>query len=332
MRGLCVDLGTGNTWVCSLPGGATVCEPSVVTVDTEDGIIIDAGSISKEAIGKTPESLMAIKPLSGGVIADYSAAEGMVKMLVKKALNRTVLTGVTALVTTPSNATQMERRAAAETVKNLGVSTAYTIPGSMAAALGAGVNVLTPTGNMVVDIGAGTADSAVIALGTIATGNCIKDAGDSMDAAIVSYVKRKYNVIIGENTAEKMKIELGCALPKAKNELKKYKGRDISTGLPREIALYSEEIRLVVADIIKKIIDSVIITLEKTPPELLSDVMEAGIILTGGCSNLYGIEELFTQKTGFKTKVAESPSGCTIRGAQKVISDKKLKKLLKITD
>lgn len=329
MRGICIDLGTGNTSVCALPGGDVFCEPSVVTVNTEEGIIIDAGSMSKEAIGKTPEHLCAIKPLSGGVIADYSAAEGMVKMLVKKACKRTVLTGVNALVTTPSDATQMERRAAAETVKNLGVSAAYTIAGSMAAALGAGVNVLTPTGSMVVDIGAGTADSAVIALGTIATGNCIKQAGDSMDAAIVSYVKRKYNVIIGENTAEKMKIELGCAIPKAKNELKKYKGRDSQTGLPKEIALYSEEIRVVIADIIKNIIESVVITLEKTPPELLSDVMESGIILTGGCSNIYGIDELFTKRTGFKARVAENPSGCTLRGAQKVMGDKKLKKLIK---
>lgn len=328
MRGICIDLGTGNTSVCALPGGDVFSEPSVVTVDTENSIIIDAGSVSKEAIGKTPENLLAIKPLSGGVIADYSAAEGMVKMLVKKACKRTVFTGASALVTTPSNATQMERRAAAETVKNLGVSTAYTIAGSMAAALGAGVNVLTPTGSMVVDIGAGTADSAVIALGTIATGNCIKDAGDSMDAAIVSYVKRKYNVIIGENTAERMKIELGCAVPKEKNELKKYKGRDISTGLPKEIALYSEEIRVVIADILKNIIESVVLTLEKTPPELLSDVMESGIILTGGCSNIYGIEELFIKKTGFKTKIAENPSGCTLRGAQKAFGDKKLKKLL----
>lgn len=329
MRGLCIDLGTGNTSICSLPTADVFCEPSVVTVNMEDGIIIDAGSVSKEALGKTPENLLAIRPLLNGVIADYSAAEGMVKMLVKKACRKTVFTGVNALVTTPSGATQMERRAAAETVKNLGVSTVYTIAGSMAAALGAGVNVLTPTGSMVVDIGAGTSDSAVIALGTIATGNCIKDAGDSMDAAIVSYVKRKYNVIIGENTAEKMKIELGCAVPKPKNELKKYKGRDISTGLPKEIALYSEEIRVVIADIIKDIIDSVIITLEKTPPELLSDVMESGIILTGGCSNIYGIDELFAKRTGFKTKVAENPSGCTLRGAQKVFSDKKLRKLLK---
>ena len=329
MRGLCIDLGTGNTSICALPGGDVFSEPSVVTINLEENIITDAGSMSKEALGKTPENFLAIKPLSGGVIADYSAAEGMVKMLVKKACKRTVLTGVNALITVPSSATQMERRAAAETAKNLGVSSADTIEGSMAAALGAGVNVLTPTGSMVVDIGAGTADSAVIALGTIATGNCIKDAGDSMDTAIVSYVKRKYNIIIGENTAERMKIELGCALPKEKNELKKYKGRDISTGLPKEFAVYSEEMREVMADIIKKIIDSVIITLEKTPPELLSDVMESGIILTGGLSNIYGIEELFTKRTGFKTKVADNPSGCSLRGIHKILSDKKLRKLLK---
>ncbi|MBR5535099.1 MAG: rod shape-determining protein [Clostridia bacterium] len=329
MRGICVDLGTGNTSVSLGSGGKAFCEPSVVTVDIEDNIIIDAGSISKEAIGKTPENLLAIKPLSGGVIADYSAAEGMVKMLVKKAYGKTVFTGVNALVTVPSGATQMEKRAAAETVKNLGVSSVYTIEGSMAAALGAGVNVLTPTGSMVVDLGAGTADSGVIALGTIAAGNCIKDAGDSMDGAIAAYVKRKYNLMIGENTAERIKMELGCAIAKEKNELKKYKGRDISTGLPREIAIYSEEIRLIMADIIKKIIDSVVITLEKTPSELLSDVMESGIILTGGLANIYGIAELFTKKTGFKTTVAENPEGCTLRGAEKVFADKKLRKLLK---
>lgn len=329
MRGICIDLGTGNTSISALVKDSVFCEPSVVTVDVDDNIIIDAGDVSKEAVGKTPENLMAIKPLSGGVIADYSAAEGMVKMLAKKACKRAVFTGVNGLVTVPSSATQMERRAAAETLKNLGISTVYTIEGSMAAAIGAGVNVLTPTGSMVVDIGAGTTDSGVIALGTIATGNCIKDAGDSMDAAIVAYVKRKYNVMIGENTAERMKIEIGCAIPKSKNELKKYKGRDISTGLPREIAVYSEEIREVMSDVIKKIIDSVIITLEKTPPELLSDVMVSGIILTGGCSNIYGIDELFTKKTGFKTKVAENPSGCTLRGAERVFSDKKLRKLLK---
>ncbi len=329
MRGICIDLGTGNTYISALIKGNVFVEPSVVTVDTDDNIIIDAGAVSKEAVGKTPENLMTVKPLSGGVIADYSAAEGMVKMLMKKALNRSVFTGVNALVTTPSDATQMEKRAAAETVKNLGVSTVSTIECSMAAAIGAGVNVLTPTGNMVVDIGAGVADIAVIALGTIATGTCVKHSGDAMDAAIIAYIKRKYNVMIGENTAEKMKIELGCAIAKEKNELKKYKGRDIATGLPKEFAVYSEEIRVVIGDILKRIIDAVVITLEKTPPELLSDVIGAGIILTGGCAHLYGIEELFTKKTGFKTIVAENPELCTLRGAEKVFLDKKLKKLLK---
>ncbi|MBQ8003198.1 MAG: rod shape-determining protein [Clostridia bacterium] len=329
MRGICIDLGSGNTSISALVKGNVFTQPSVVTIDTDDNIITDAGSISKEAIGKTPEHLMTVKPLNGGVIADYSAAEGMVKLLVKKAFNRSVFTGVNALVTTPSDATQMEKRAAAETVKNLGVSTVNTIECSMAAAIGAGVNVMTPTGSMVVDIGAGVADASVIALGTIATGSCVKVAGDAMDAAIVAYVKRKYSILIGENTAERMKIELGCAVPKEKNELKKYKGRDIASGLPKEFAVYSEEIRVVISDILKKIIDSVVITLEKTPPELLSDVIESGIILTGGCSQIYGIEELFTKKTGFKTTVAQDPAMCTLRGAEKVFLDKKLRKLVK---
>ncbi len=329
MRGICIDLGTGNTSISTLSKENVFTQPSVVTVDIDENIIIDAGEVSKEALGKTPGNLMCIKPIIGGVIADYSAAEGMVKMLTKKACKRSVFTGVSGIVTVPSSATQMERRAAAETLKNLGITTVNTVECSMAAAVGAGVNVLTPTGNMVVDIGAGTVDAGVIALGTIATGNCIKDAGDAMDSAIMAYVKRKYNIIIGENTAERIKIELGAAVPKPKNELKKYKGRSIATGLPAEFSVYSEEIRGVIGDILKKIIEAVVITLEKTPSELLSNVMDSGIILTGGCANIYGIEELFTAKTGFKTTVAKNPDMCTLRGTEKLFSDKKLKKLLK---
>lgn len=329
MRGICIVPGTSNVYISSFSKDGLFTEPSVVTVDSEDNIIVDAGVISKEAIGKTPENIITIRPISGGVIADYSAAEGMVKMLVKKACKRAVFTGLNAIVTVPSNATQMERRATVEAVKNLGVSTVYVIENSMAAAIGAGINVLTPRGNMVVDIGGGNADVAVIALGKIATGACIKDAGDSMDAAILAYVKRKYNVIIGENTAERIKIELGAAMPKVKNEIKKYKGRDVLSGLPREISLDSEEIRRVMSDVLNKIVDAVTVALEKTPPELLSDVMDSGITITGGCAEIYGIDALFTKKTGFKTKIAGNPSGCTLRGAEKVFSDKKLKSLRK---
>ncbi len=329
MRGICIDLGTENTSLSSMVKDGVFTYPSFVTVDIDDSIIIDAGETSKAAMGRTPENLMVIKPISGGVIRDYSASEGMVKMLAKQAFKRAVFTGVNALVTVPSNATQMERRASSECVKNLGMSSVFTIECSIAAAIGAGVNVLNPKGSMVVDIGAGVVDAGVIALGTIATGMCLKDAGDSMDAAIMAYVKRKYNVLIGENTAEKIKMEIGCAIPKDKNELKKYKGRDNLSGLPKEFSVYSEEIRGVMSDILNKIISSVVNTLEKTPSELLSDVMENGIILTGGCANIYGIARLFTEKTGFLTKVAENPSGCTLRGAEKIFSDKKLKKLIK---
>ncbi len=329
MRGLCIDLGTSNTTVSSVGKAQVFTQPSFVTINTEDNIIIDAGQNSKDALGKTPENVIVVKPLAGGVIADYSAAEGMLKLLAKKAFNRVVFTGVSAVVTVPSNATQMEKRAVSEAVKNLGVSSVKVLPCSMAAAIGAGINVLTPTGSMVVDIGGGTTDAAVIALGIIATGVCIKDAGDSMDAAISAYVKRRYNVIIGDNTAERIKNELGCAIPRPKTLLGKYKGRDISTGLPTEFTVTSEEIRSVIKSILTKIVDSVTIALEKTPPELLSDVMEAGITITGGCANIYGLAEFFTKKTGFKTKVVENPSYSTLRGAEKALSDKKLKPLWK---
>ena len=327
MRGLCIDMGTGMTNISSLGKDDVFAHASMVTIDSEDNIIIDAGNESKEALGKTPWNLSVIKPLSGGVIADYSAAEGMIKLLVKKAFKRAVFTGVNALVSVPSNTTQMERRAASESVKNLGVSNVWVVEGPIASAIGAGVNVLTPRGNMVVDLGSGTADVAVIALGNIATGVCVKEAGDSLDAAILNYIKRRYNIIIGENTAERIKIELGAAVPKKKNELKKYMGRDIFSGLPKEFMVNSEEIREVSMDVLNKIADAVTIALEKTPPELLSDVMESGILITGGLANLYGIADFITMKTGFKAKSANNPSGCILRGMEMIFSDKTLKHL-----
>lgn len=328
MRGICIDLGTSNTSLSAVGKAKVMSEPSVVTVDAEDNIVLDAGAQAKAAIGRTPENINAIKPLSGGVIVDYSACEGMLKLLVKKAFNRTVFTGIAAIVSVPSNATQMERRAVSEAVKNLGVSQVRVIPAVMASAIGAGINVLTPTGSMVVDIGGGTTDAAVTALGKIATGVCIKKAGDSMDSAILAYVKRRYNIMIGENTAEKIKIELGCAVKKDKNALKKYKGRDILSGLPREFTLTSEEVRKVIESILTDITDSVTAALEKTPSELLSNVMEAGITITGGCANIEGIDKFFTMKTGFKTRVAGNIDYCTLRGEEKVMTDKKLKHLL----
>lgn len=327
MRGICIDLGTSNTLVSS-PGRIEVFrEPSVVTVDTENNIILEAGESSKEAIGKTPENIITIKPISRGVITDYSAAEGMLKLVLKKAFNRTVFTGIGAVVSVPSNATQMEIRAVMEAVKNLGVSHVQVMPTTMAAAIGAGINVLTPTGNMVVDIGGGTTDVAVIALGHIATGVCVDKAGESIDSAIVAYIKRRYNVIIGENTAEKIKIQLGSAIPKKKNELGKYKGKDVLNGLPKEITVSSEEIRGVVTEVLDVISDSVVMALEKTPPELLSNVMDSGITLTGGCSEIYGIDQYFIKKTGFKTTIAGNGANCTLRGLEKAMADKKLKSL-----
>ncbi|MGM9551576.1 MAG: rod shape-determining protein [Clostridia bacterium] len=327
MRGICIDLGTSNS-VLSLMGKNDVfSQPSYVTIDTEESMIIDAGVSSKEAYGKTPENILSKKPLSGGVIADYSAAEGMVKLLVKKAFKRAVFTGINAIVSVPASATQMERRAATEVAKNLGVSNVKLIEGVMAAAIGAGINVLTPTGSMIVDIGGGTTDSAVIALGNIATGVSIKTGGEDMDSAIMAHVKRKYNILIGENTAEKIKIDLACALPKDKNSVGKYKGRDIASGLPKEFTVSCEEVREAIGDELNAIVESVILALEKTPAELLSDVMETGITITGGCANIYKIDELLTKKTGFRTKVAQNPSGCTLRGEIKIMSDKKLRNL-----
>ncbi len=326
-RGICIDLGTANTAISSVGRKTVFSEPSVVTIDTVNNIIIDAGTQSKEALGKTPENLITVKPLKGGVIADYSAAEGLIKLLAKKAFNRTVFTGYSAIVTVPSNAVQMERLAAAEAVKSLGVNSVYVVEGAMAAAIGAGMNVSTATGSMVVDIGGGTTDAAVIALGTIATGISIKKGGEDMDSAVAAYVKRNFNVMIGDNTAEKIKIDLGCAVPREKELTGKYVGRDIFSGLPRRFKISSEEVREAIGDILENIIESVTLALEKAPPELLSDVMESGISLTGGCANIYGMAKLIEKRTSFKTTAAKNPSGCALRGEEKVLSDKRFRRL-----
>ncbi len=327
MRGLCIDMGTGVTNISALNKNESFEYASMVTIDIEDNIITDAGNESKEALGKTPSNLTVIKPLAGGVIADYSAAEGMVKLLMKKAFKRNVFTSVNAIVSIPSNTTQMERRAARESVKSLGVSNVWTVEGLVAAAIGAGINVLTPRGRMIVDIGSGTADVGVVALGNIASGVCIKEAGDNVDAAILNYIKRRYNILIGENTAERIKKELGRALVGNENRVKKYKGRDVFSGLPKEFAVSEEEIVKVITEVLDKIAEGVTVALEKTPPELLSDVMESGITVTGGMAELDAIAEFLTLKTGFKASVAENPSGCILRGMEKIFTDRKLKHL-----
>lgn len=330
MRGICIDLGTSNTAVSSPGRGIVLNEPSVVTLDAENSIITDAGLTSKAACGKTPENVTTIKPLQCGVIADYSAAEGMVKLFMRRAFKKAVFSSMSAIVSVPSNATQMERRAAAETLRALGINTVYVIEGAMASAVGAGINVTTPSGCMVVDIGGGTTDAAVIALGKIATGVSIKKGGDDMDSAVSAYVKRRMNILIGDNTAERIKKELGCAVPREETLTGKYKGRDIFSGLPREFTITSEEVREAITDVLHDILETVTVALEKTPSELLSDVMENGITLTGGCSQIYGLGEMISSRSSFKCTVAGNPSGCTLRGEEKVLSDKRLRLLRQV--
>ena len=328
MRGICIDLGTSNT-VISAPGkGIVLNEPSFVTADIENNIIIDAGLSSKAASGKTPENKIVIKPLSGGVVADYSAAEGMVKLLMKKAFRRAVFTGVDAIVTVPSSATQMERRAVSSTIKNLGVSRVHVLESVMASAVGAGINVFGTNGSMLLDIGGGTTDAAILAMGNIATSISIRKGGDDMDQAISAYVKRNMNVLIGDNTAEKIKTDLGCAVPRDVAESGKYKGRDVFSGLPREFEITSEDVREAIGDILREITETVTLALEKAPSELLSDVMENGITLTGGCANIYGIADMISKRTSFKVTLSPNASICAVRGEEKILSDRRLRKLL----
>lgn len=317
-RDIGIDLGTANTLVFVKNKGIVMREPSVVAVDVGTDTVLAVGTQAKEMIGKTPGSIVAVRPLRDGVIANFDITAAMLKYFVR----RTVKQGLFSkrprvVVCVPSGVTEVERRAVEDAVRQAGAREVELIQEPMAAAIGAGLPVSEPNGNMVVDIGGGTSEVAVISLGDIVTSRSVRVAGNKFDEAIIAYVKKKYNLLIGERTAENVKIQIGSAAPYENEGSMEIKGRNLIDGLPKNIEITAEEVREALNDSLQMIIDAIKATLESTPPELAGDIVGNGIMLTGGGALLRGMDQLVLDKTGMSVKIAENPLDCVVDGTGK---------------
>lgn len=322
-RDLGIDLGTANTLVYVKGRGIAVREPSVVALRTDTKKIEAVGSDAKKMIGRTPGNIVAIRPMKDGVIADFETTATMIKYFIRRAQKERSLfpRHPNVMVCVPSGITAVEKRAVEDATKQAGAREAYTIEEPFAAAIGADLPVWEPTGSMVVDIGGGTTEVAVISLGGIVTSRSIRIAGDEMDEAIIQYIKRLYNLMIGERTAEQLKMEIGSATPLDRVESIEIRGRDLVTGLPKTLAITSDEVSEALADTVNAIIDSVKVTLEKCPPELSADIMDRGIVLTGGGALLRNLDKLLARETGMPVLVAENPLDCVAIGTGRALDN-----------
>jgi len=316
-----IDLGTANTLVHVKSKGIVIREPSVVAINNHTGEVLAVGLEAKSMIGRTPGNITAIRPMKDGVIADFQVTQGMLKYFIRKAIGNSMFVRPRVVVCVPSGVTEVEKRAVVDATLHAGAKEAYLIEEPMAAAIGAGLPVDEPAGSMVVDIGGGTSEVAVISLGGIVVSRSLRTAGDELDDAIVLYVKKEYNLMIGERTAEDIKIKAGSAYPLEEEVRYRISGRDLVTGLPREIEIKSEEIREALAEPVNSIVDAIKYTLEKTPPELAADIMEQGIMLTGGGALLKGLDQLIHKETGIPVKVAEYPLDCVALGTGRVLEE-----------
>ena len=316
-----IDLGTANTLIYMKGKGIIIREPSVVAVNTRDESASYVGHEAKEIIGKTPGSIIAVRPLKNGVIADFDITTTMLAQFIKKALKGTLFSKARVTICIPSGVTPVERRAVKDAAELAGAKKVYIIEEPMAAAIGAGLPVTEPVGNMIVDIGGGTSEVAVISMGGIVTARSIRIAGDELDNAIVGYIRRKYNMLIGERTAEEIKLRIGSAYPGDAVEKMEIKGRNLLNGLPENITVNSDEIRDALVEPISKIIEAIKLTLEKTPPELAADIIEQGITLCGGGALLKGLDTLINSETGMPVYIAEYPIDCIVEGTGRVIEN-----------
>lgn len=317
-RDMGIDLGTANTLVYVKGKGVVVREPSVVALHTDTGVIEAVGTPAKNMIGRTPGNIVAVRPMKDGVIADFDITATMMKYFINEAQKqRSVFSRKpNVMVCVPSGITAVEKRAVEDATKQAGAREAYTIEEPFAAAVGADLPVWEPTGSMVVDIGGGTTEVAIISLGGIVTSQSMRIAGDDMDDAIIQYVKKTYNLMIGERTAETLKIEIGSAGHDEEQELAKMdiRGRDLLTGLPKTIEVTGEEVASALSDEVSHIVESVKVTLEKTPPELAADIMDRGIVLTGGGALLHHLDKVLSEETKMPVIVAENPLDCVAIG------------------
>jgi rod shape-determining protein MreB len=329
-RDMAVDLGTANTLVYVRGRGIILNEPSVVAVNVKDGRPLAVGSEAKRMIGRTPSHIQAIRPLKDGVIADFEICEKMLRYFIQRVHQRR-FAKPRMVICVPSGITGVEQRAVMEAAEYAGARKAYIIEEPMAAAIGAGLPVHEPTGNMVVDIGGGTTEVAVISLGGIVTSQSVRIGGDELDEAIIAYIKKEYSLALGERTAEEIKIALGSAFSLPEELHAEIRGRDLVTGLPKTIVVSTQEIRKAIDEPVSAIVDAVKVTLDKTPPELAADIMEQGIVLTGGGALLHGLDARLQDETGMPIVVARDPLNCVAVGSGQCLEEFEALKQVLIT-
>jgi rod shape-determining protein MreB len=313
-----IDLGTASVLVFVKGKGIVLCEPSVVAVDKLSGKILAVGADAQRMLGRTPGNIIAVRPLREGVISDYEMTEKMIKEFIKKALGFRLFRP-NLIICIPSMVSEVEERAVIDAGTQAGAKRVFLIEEPVAAAIGAGIDIAQPNGNMIVDIGGGTADIAVISLGSIVDSTSVKIAGDKFDEAIVKYIRKKHNVLIGERTAEEMKMSIGCVHPYPETRSMEVKGRCLMTGLPRTFTVTSDEMFEALEEVASKIVEAVHAVLERTAPELIGDIATNGIVMTGGGSLLYGFDKLIEMKTGIATRVADDAISCVSYGTGKAL-------------
>ncbi|OQX91453.1 MAG: rod shape-determining protein [candidate division Zixibacteria bacterium 4484_95] len=316
-----IDLGTANTLVFVRGANIVLNEPSVVALEKDTGKVLAVGIAAKEMIGRTPETISAIRPLKDGVIADFEVTERMLSDFIKRVVRHRYLMKPKIVISVPSGITEVEKRAVRDSAENAGAREVYLIQEPMAAAIGVGLPVDQPSGSMVIDIGGGTSEIAVIALSGIVSNISIRIAGDEIDADIISYLKKNYNLLIGERTAEEIKIKIGSAYPLDEEETLEIKGRDLVAGVPKTMKITSSQVREAIAEPVDAIIEAVRMALEQTPPELASDILDAGIILTGGGALLRGLDKRLRQETNLSVIVADDPLTCVAIGTGKCLEN-----------
>jgi rod shape-determining protein MreB len=334
-RDIAIDLGTANTLVFIKGKGIVLNEPSVVALHRESGNVLAVGDDAKQMIGRTPGNIVAIRPMKDGVIADFEVTHTMLRYFIRKAMKKglSYLNRPRVVVCVPAGVTTVEERAVKEAAIQAGAKEAYLVEEPMAAAMGVGLPIHEPTGNMIVDIGGGTTDVAVISLGGIVNSRSIRVGGDELDEAIINFIKRTYSLMIGERTAEEIKVTIGSALVR-EEDIQEYqvKGRDMVTGLPKLIVVNSKEITEAISEPVAAIIETIKICLEKTPPELAADIMDRGIMMAGGGSQLHGLDLLLSQQTGMPVHISEEPLNAVAIGTGKTLDNIEVLKKLLVTN
>lgn len=321
---LAIDLGTANTLVYAKGKGIVVNEPSIVAINKNNGEVEAVGKEAKEMLGRTPGNIVAIRPMKDGVIADFKVTERMLNYFIQKAHGRKMLVHPRIVIGVPSEITQVEKRAVIDSAYRAKASEVHLVEQAMVAAIGAGLPITEPGGNMVVDIGGGTTDVAVISLAGIVYSRSVRVAGNELDEAIIQYLKRKYNLLVGERTAEQIKMQIGSASELDKPISMEIKGRNLIEGVPRTIAIGDEEIREALAEGISTIMNAIRVALERTPPELSADISDRGIVLTGGGGLIKNLDKRIRQETGLPVSIAEDPLACVVLGIGRMLSDFKL--------